>query len=356
MEPIRNDKPPKNNTEQAFEKFSNASNKVKRSIVNYTSSIVGIFIVFVVIVVFTTNIKLTETMKIAELGLAFFILLFCSYSMYINYASGGIKAGRESSIYTSTTKTYNEKKEYIDKNKYQSRTPEFCRYFTKEELQNTRSSILFEVGIDFDVYMKSYIGKDKEALQKNNDLSKSQIDGILRANSMKPINLSAEMIFKRGRGNRSRHPLGTKPETKRRFNYGTKFVTTGLSALLAINIMLDVITDPSWATFAACCLKVLLVVLNGFMGYKMGYNNIVVDTVDYMNDQIDLMQRLIQYVEANPTPQNIDLTDKPADENVETEETKSENVVSEIKTEPPPQNQILIPMKQQVTEPIKTIK
>lgn len=54
----------------------------------------------------------------------------------------------------------------------------------------------------------------------------------------------------------------------------------------------------SWATFAACC-----VIFNGFMGYQMGYENITVDTVNYMQDQKDLMQQLIEYASTMPEPQ-----------------------------------------------------
>lgn len=54
----------------------------------------------------------------------------------------------------------------------------------------------------------------------------------------------------------------------------------------------------SWATFAACC-----VIFNGFMGYQMGYENITVDTVNYMQDQKDLMQQLIEYASTTPEPQ-----------------------------------------------------
>ena len=53
-------------------------------------------------------------------------------------------------------------------------------------------------------------------------------------------------------------------------------------------------------TFAECILKLFPIVLNGFTGYQSGYNNIVVDTVNYMNDQADLMRQLIHYVEENP--------------------------------------------------------
>ena len=114
------------------------------------------------------------------------------------------------------------------------------------------------------------------------------------------MKLTPEMILKRGRGNHRRSPLGIKPETRKNIAYGTKFIYTCVTSLLTGVILFDVIIDPSWATFAACCLKVLLVVLNGFFGYKMGFENITVHTVDYMSDQIDLMQQLEQYIESHP--------------------------------------------------------
>ena len=140
-------------------------------------------------------------------------------------------------------------------------------------------------------------------LQADENLSKAQIRAIIRANHTKPVSLTPEMIFKRGRGNGHRSPLGIKPETKRSVHYVAKFIRTTITSLLTGVIVLDVIKYPTWATFAACCLKLLPVILNGFMGYRMGYENITVDTVNYMQDQKDLMQQLIEYASTTPEPQ-----------------------------------------------------
>lgn len=313
MNQINNDKTPKD-VGQAVERVGKTQRKVTRNILNNAGTIVGIFIIFVVIVVFTTDIKLTGAMKWAELSLVFFILLFCSYSMYVNYASNGTRAGKSSETFINSYTNYDTTKKKIVENKYQTRLPEFCRYYIKEELTNARNAILSEVGIDFEKYLKEYIGKDKTYLEADKDLSKSQIEAILKANAVKPIKLTPEMIMKRGRGNGSRNPLGIKPETKKKIHLSTKFTTTAITSFITGVIVLDVIINPTWATFAACCLKVLLVVLNGFMGYKMGYENIVVDTVEYMNDQVDLMNQLIQYIEAHPEPENIEEGETPKEE------------------------------------------
>ena len=75
MNQINNDKTPKD-VGQAVERVGKTQRKVTRNILNNAGTIVGIFIIFVVIVVFTTDIKLTGAMKWAELSLVFFILLF----------------------------------------------------------------------------------------------------------------------------------------------------------------------------------------------------------------------------------------------------------------------------------------
>ena len=305
MDPIKQNESVRNREERSrslgevIEQTTAKKKKLVRGVLNNTGIFVGVFIVFVVIVVFTTDIKLTSVFDWTALGLSFFVLLFCAFSMYVNCSDSGVKAGRTSDTYIKSKAVYDElKKEIIDR-KIQGRLPEFCRFYIEEELRNTRNSLLTEVGIDFAKYQECYVGKDKTALENITSLSKSQIEAILSANNIKPIKLTPEMILKRGRGTSQRKPLGMQPEKKRGVDYGIKFIKTCLTSVLLAVIGFEVIVSPSWAMFAACLLKLFPVVLNGFMGYKSGYENIVVDTVNYMNDQADLMRQFIHYAEKN---------------------------------------------------------
>lgn len=306
MDPIKPNSSTENNTKNVGD-FIERSNKVKRKIargiINNSGIFVGVFIVFVVIVVFTTDIKLTSALEWAALGLAFFVLLLCSYSMYVNCADSGTRAGKQSSTYIEASDHYDELKNEVVEKKIHGRLPEFCRHFIDEELHNARSAILTDVGITYEQFKESYVGKDKATLEKDTTLSKAQIDAIIAANKIKPIHLTPEMILKRGRGSAQRSPLGVKPTTKKSIKFGVKFVKVFITSALTSIIVLDIVINPSWATFAACLLKLFPVVLNGFMGYKMGYENIVVDTVNYMTDQADLLQQFVHYVEQNPTPE-----------------------------------------------------
>ena len=295
-----------------------AKRRIARGILNNTGIFVGVFIIFVVIVVYTTDIQLTSALEWAALGLSFFVLLMCSYSMYINCADSGTRAGKASSTYIDANDHYDELKKDVIGKKVQGRLPEFCQYYVQEELKNARASILTEVGISYEQFEARYVGKDKAALRKNTNLSKSQLAAVISANKIKPIRLTPEMILKRGRGSSHRSPLGMNPKKKKGIKFSVKFVKICLTSILTSVIVLDVMINPTWATFAACLLKLFPVVLNGFMGYKMGYENVVVDTVNFMNDQADLRQQFIHYVEQTPEP------DKDAFEQVEKNEQSND--------------------------------
>ncbi len=281
----------------AIERPNNVKRKIARGLLSNTGIFIGVFIVFVVIVVFTTDIKITSALEWAALGLSFFVLLMCSYSMYVNCADSGSRAGKISSTYIGASEHYDDLKNKVVSMKIQGRLPEFCRHYVDEELHNTRASIVADVGITYEQYKELYVGKDKVALKRDGKLSRAHINAIIAANKIKPIRLTPEMILKRGRGSSHRSPLGMKPTTRKSIKFGVKLIKVCLASVLTSVVVLDVVINPTWATFAVCLLKLFPVVLNGFMGYKMGYDNVVVDTVNYMTDQADLLQQFVHYIE-----------------------------------------------------------
>lgn len=328
-EPIKpigdNNKENKPSMGKAVEGMHNTKKKIAKWFLNNSGIFVGVFLVFVVIVVFTTDIQLSSFADWAKLGLAFFVLLFCSYSMYINFSDTGMRAGKESDAYKTTLGDYDKIKKQIIDSGQQGRLLEFCRHFIVEELQSTRHAIITEVGLDFKLYKEKYIGLSKKALEQIAELTEPQRKAIIKANSVKPIKLTPEMFFKRGRGAGRRVPLGTNPHTKKGIAFGVKFIKISITTLLTSIIVLDVVVNPNWATFAACCLKLLPVILNGFTGYKMGYENIVYDTVNYMSDQIDLIHQFQQYVAENPTPEVFTAPENEEETPLETENTPAQD-------------------------------
>ena len=68
-----------------FEKISVERKKISQYIVGNARTLMIAFILFTVIVVMTTDIKLVTISSITDLGLEFFLLLFASYAMKIGF-------------------------------------------------------------------------------------------------------------------------------------------------------------------------------------------------------------------------------------------------------------------------------
>lgn len=197
--------------------------KLAKGFLNNAGIFVGVLLMFVVIVVVTTDIHLVSFGEIAALGLDFFLLLFVSYSMYVNCSDSGMRAGLQSESYTGGFSAFETMKRHIIDTKIQARLGEFCRHYITEELRNSRTTVLAIVGFSYEEYMEKYVGKDKDTIRGDKALSKAQKKAIIKANGIEPVKLTPEMIMKRGRGSSRRAPLGMTPETKKGINFGTKF-------------------------------------------------------------------------------------------------------------------------------------
>ena len=276
--------------------------RMVRGMINYAGILIGVFIIFVVIVALTTKLKVAEgdEFGLKELGINFFVLLFSSYAIYISNADSGSRAGYISDNYTSERARFDELKTTIIERKIQARMAQFCHEFAVEELKITRSTILANVGLKYEEYEERYMSEDAAEIDVTDELSEAQKRAIKIANSIEMINLTPDMILKRGRGTISRAPLGTTPEHRKTRKFITKFLNSAVISLLMSMIVPEVVQSPTWITFVSIALRIFLVVLNGFFGYKFGYENIAEHTAAYMRDQSDLMAQFLQWIEKNP--------------------------------------------------------
>ena len=258
------------------------------------------FILFTVIVVMTTDIRLVTISSITDLGLEFFLLLFGSYGMYICCADGGISKGYATEIYKGSVARFDELKTRIEESML-TRMDEFCSHYVDEELKKTRMQYLSLVCIPYEVYIEKYVNLSKADVDALSDLTDSQKKAIKRANRVKRIRLTPERVMTLGKTVHTRSVLAITPEAMKNIAFSVKIVKMGFISVCMSLIALDVILEPSWTVFAEVCLKLAAVVINGFDGHREGFNNITVHTVNYVNHQSSLMQQAIQYIEAHPT-------------------------------------------------------
>lgn len=284
-----------------FEKISLEKKKLSQLILGNARTLVIAFILFTVIVVMTTDISLITVSSIKDFGLEFFLILFASYAMYVCCADGGMNAGYATEEYKGAVKRFFDLKEKILGNTQFTRMNEFCAYYIADDLKRVRTQYLIVAGIKYEEYLDKYVKLDKSEIENIKELTKLQKKAILKANKVKPIHFTPDMmISSQESGGYTRFALSITPKMYKNFAFGTKFIKMSLVAVGMSLIALQVILQPSWNVFAEVCMKLFAVVINGFDGWTMGYNYIVSKTVKYTNDQSYLMTRAIQYVESHP--------------------------------------------------------
>jgi hypothetical protein len=278
-------------------KLEDTKKRITKGFINYGGIFVSVCLMFAVVMIVTTDVKVSSIKDLADLGMDFFLLLFCAYAAYISCSDSGARAGLATDTYTETLAKFKEWKEKIVKGNMQVRLAEFCRNYVQDDLKNVRMSYLAVVGLSYEQYL-NYTAMDDKEVDALSGLSITQKKAIKKANNTKPIVLKPESIMRNGKGVYHRSPLEMSPETRKGINYAVKFVQSSLIAFGMSMIALDMVTDPSLVVFATVCFKLVSVIYNCFSGYRTGYTNIVVDSVDYMNAQIDLMQQAILYIES----------------------------------------------------------
>lgn len=284
-----------NNFEQIPER-----KKLSQYILGNARTLIIVLILFTVIVVMTTDIRLVTISSITDLGLDFFLLLFASYGMYICCADGGVNAGYSAAIYKDSVARFDELKKKIEGSML-TRMNEFCTHYVDEELRKMRMQYLSVVCIPYDVYIEKYVSLGKKEIDALPELKKGQKKAINKANKVKRMKLTPERIMTLGKTIHTRSVLAITPDAMKNIAFGKKIVKMSFISICMSMIALDVIMQPNWTVFASVCLKLVAVVINGFDGHKEGFANITVHTVNYVNNQSSLMQQAIQYIEAHPT-------------------------------------------------------
>ena len=284
-----------------LETISTERKKLSQLVLGNARTLMIAFILFTVVVVMTTDIRFTTISSIRDLGLEFFLILFSSYAMYVCCADGGTSAGLATDVYKDSVKRFNSLNAQLLENSRYSRLNDFCAYYIAEDLKKTRMRHLIMASISYEEYLEKYSKLNRSELAKCTELTAIQRKEIWRANKVRQIKFTPDMLTTmQGKSTFARFALSLTPRAHKQLAFGTKFVKMSFLAVGVSMIALQVILEPSWTVFAEVCLKLATVIINGFDGRVMGYNNITVDTVNYTNAQSDLIYQAIQFIEKSP--------------------------------------------------------
>ena len=269
--------------------------KVSQYVIGNARPLIIAFILFTVVVVMTTDIRLVTISSITDLGLEFFLLLFSSYGMYITCADGGISKGYATDIYKTSVARFDGLKARIEESML-SRMNDFCYHYVDEELKKTRMQYLGLVCIPYEVYIEKYVKLGKKDIKALPDITDTQKKAVIKANKVKRIRITPERMMTLGGTVHTRSVLAVTPDTMKNIAFSVKIFKMSFISICMSMIAFEIIAEPSWTVFAEVCVKLATVIINGFDGHREGYDNITVHTVNYVNQQSSLMQQAIQYI------------------------------------------------------------
>lgn len=273
--------------------------KLKKSVVNNAGLMIGAMMVLVAIIFLTTDVHIGSFVDVVKIGVTTLMLLWCTYFTYVACSDSGTRAGLVSETYLAATASYKAAKEGFTALGYHTRLSEFCRSYVATELEEARRAILMDVDIPYELYLEKYIRRRWRDVWRDRELTRRQAIAIIRTNNTRPIHLTANMILPCSHAGRMRNPLGLSPEKKKRIQFAWKLFTSTLTSMFAAALIVDAILNPSWGMFVTVVIKVSMIILNGYFGYKFGFENVVVDTVHYMEGQQDLIRQAIEYCDTN---------------------------------------------------------
>lgn len=273
----------------AFGSIDSFGKKLGATMLERASLIMAALIMLVVIVVMTADIKVISIKDATELSLSAFVLLFCSYSMYGNMYHSGMIAGKKLKTYKDLTAEYARIRTEVKERDVMKRLTAFCKEYVDNELKSRREALLENADVTWEEYQECK-HLPKRALREMG-YTKVKVKAISDANWIVPIKLEPAMIYRVGGQTVRRSPLHTAPGAKRTFDFTWNLIKTGATSICMCFIAFELFAEPTWKTFCAVAIKLLTVALNGWAGYRRGYDNIAIDTVNYTEDQIDLLEQ-----------------------------------------------------------------
>lgn len=280
--------------------------KLSSTLVEKAGWIMAVVIMLVVIAVMTVDIKSVTFDRLDEISITFVVLIFCSYSMYGNMYHTGMTSGKKLDSYKKIMAKYSSIRAEIKTKDVNKKLAEFCKQYVDNDYRSRCEEILDRADVTWEEYSNEYKYCSKKDL--NRKLPESKIRAIIAANKISPIVLTPQMIYWSGEKFERRNPLALSPSDRRFADMAWTLSKTCATSLGMCFVAFEAFANPSWEVFCAVAIKLLTVALNGYAGFRRGYDNIAVDTVNYTEDQIDMLEQFkkwkaeeVQIVPFTPT-------------------------------------------------------
>ena len=294
-----------------FDRIDNFSKKVGSTLIEKSGIIIAGVILVCVAIVMTSDISFISINDIKDFSIEAFILLFLCNGLYGSMYHSGMLSAKQLERYKKLKIEFARLQDEIKEAGLIKKLSQFCKNYVDTEHQAIRTILLERADVTWKEYLK-YRHCSRRSLQEKG-LSKFKINGILAANKVKPILLTADRLYKDGgRGlDESRSPLRTAPSYKRFFDFYVNFYKTAFTSVGMCFVGFQLFSDPSWETMCAVAIKIVAFILTGYSGYRHGYDSVAITECNYVSDQIDLLEQY-QVWRYSETVTSNNITDVPA--------------------------------------------
>lgn len=266
--------------------------KSARGIFKNFSLILAAFAMVVLVALVFADVSFEATLSWKwAVKLVFYLILM--YVLFFSMQSTGIQDGQAQDIYTETRGKYNTLREGIRSDSELETLQDFCDDYVITELRLARTKILRAASIPYTMFEEKWLDTE-EPLPKN--ISRKKRLAILVARKLKPITLTPDMLLNCGSLKIGRAPLGATPAARLAFRTMQKMIPRTAMTFLVTDIAINVITQPSWETLITGLMMCFVGAMCAYEGYESGYKNIVDDTVEYVNRQVNILSQYVIWI------------------------------------------------------------
>ncbi len=251
----------------------------------------------VIVTVMTTDISMESVADLTAIGQEFFVLLFCTYIVYLSWGGNGARQGALTKVYTEACGRYNEIRGKIVAENLQVYLADFCRRQIEAELKAVRLNIICSSGLDYEAY-QSFVGKSEDDIKKAG-LTEAQIKAVVKANKVKPVRFTPEMLLQKDKQSFSRAFISVDPVTVQRVSNVWRLISNAAITFLVTITAFDVSASVDWSVVGEVLFKLATVLYGGFCGYQSNYENVTVRAVKHMNVQADYLEQFYNSVRNN---------------------------------------------------------
>ncbi len=259
------------------------------------NDIVLFLLVAVTAVISFTDFSLSIKNIISLTALTVFLYVVTSM-IYRNRYAKGRQRGKRDPEYKDSLLEYRRKRQKIYDDSCAGLVPEFCKHYKTRELREYRESLLTDVEVEYDEYLKKYRRlPDWDVLKLHLpwDIKKT----IIKCNRAKPLRLVPGLILNENGEMDREKLLGQSGREREKRDKRQQLISRAVIVIFSSTVAINLVFNFSLVTVIQWMVRMIPIISALFAGDDAGYCNITVTETNFKRDQISVINLFNEYVE-----------------------------------------------------------